>query len=71
VYIHMYIHSCSKLTTIVDPDINDIPPVFFFTASRRHHADVGGILPGTFLHWGFRRRDDVHVASTGNLHYNL
>lgn len=38
------------------PDITIITPVFdeethqivFFTASRGHHADIGGILPGAF-----------------------
>jgi 5-oxoprolinase (ATP-hydrolysing) len=39
------------------PDITIITPVFdeksgdiiFFTASRGHHADIGGILPGSMV----------------------
>lgn len=39
------------------PDITLITPVFdeethkivFFTASRGHHSDIGGILPGSFI----------------------
>jgi len=43
------------------PDITIITPVFyeksgeiiFFTASRGHHADIGGILPGSMASFVF------------------
>lgn len=43
------------------PDITIITPVFdeksgdiiFFTASRGHHADIGGILPGSMASFIF------------------
>lgn len=33
------------ITPVFDP--NDDQKVIFFTASRGHHADIGGILPGS------------------------
>lgn len=47
--------SLSHVTSRHLPDITIITPVFdrekkdiiFFTASRGHHADIGGILPGS------------------------
>jgi 5-oxoprolinase (ATP-hydrolysing) len=43
------------------PDITIITPIFdeksgeiiFFTASRGHHADIGGILPGSMVGFAF------------------
>ena len=32
------------ITPVFDPNTNE---VIFFTASRGHHADIGGILPGS------------------------
>jgi 5-oxoprolinase (ATP-hydrolysing) len=48
-------HYLNLLTSSHLPDITIITPVFdkrskdiiFFTASRGHHADIGGILPGS------------------------
>jgi 5-oxoprolinase (ATP-hydrolysing) len=33
------------ITPVFDPD--DSSKIVFFTASRGHHADIGGILPGS------------------------
>lgn len=33
------------ITPVFDPD--DSKNIIFFTASRAHHADIGGILPGS------------------------
>ena len=56
---YVMFHSCNFLESHLYfshlPDITIITPVFnpkskqiiFFTASRGHHADIGGILPGS------------------------
>jgi 5-oxoprolinase (ATP-hydrolysing) len=54
------------------PDITVVTPVFaadgrellFFTASRGHHADIGGISPGS-MPPGSRRIEDEGVISEG------
>lgn len=53
--LRVYESLCQSQNTSHLPDITIITPVFdsktneiiFFTASRGHHADIGGILPGS------------------------
>lgn len=60
------------------PDITIITPVFdknsgdiiFFTASRGHHADIGGILPGSMasLHFPLNQPHMTDAKSFSRLH---
>ena len=52
-----FLLTCAERGGVHLPDFTVITPVFddqgtdiiFWAASRRHHADVGGILPGSWL----------------------
>lgn len=43
-WFHRHLPDITIITPVFDQDSGEI---IFFTASRGHHADVGGILPGS------------------------
>ena len=46
-FLNAYSHlpDITVITPVFDP--NNSKDIIFFTASRAHHADIGGILPGS------------------------
>ena len=42
--LHSHLPDITIITPVFDTESNEI---IFFTASRGHHADIGGILPGS------------------------
>ncbi len=51
--------------TVVSPCFDDVDRILFFTASRAHHADIGGITPGSMP------PDSQHIDQEGVLLTNV